>query len=116
MTTDRHPLHQKADLLATLRSAARQDQFLEVILPEEARRRFESAIDRSPLAAETVRITQALGRVLASDLAAEADVPAFDRASVDGFAVRATDTIGASDRAPRRLLLNAEVIASGHQP
>src|SRR5262249_51650678 len=116
MTTDRYPLHQNADLLATVRSAARQDQFLEVILPEEARRRFESAIDRSPLAAETVRITQALGRVLASDLAAETDVPAFDRASVDGFAVRAADTIGAGDRAPRRLLLNAEVIASGHSP
>jgi molybdopterin molybdotransferase/putative molybdopterin biosynthesis protein len=57
-------------------------------LPEEARRRFEGAIDQSPLTAETVRITQALGRVLASDLAAETDVPAFDRASVDGFAVR----------------------------
>src|SRR5262249_4139907 len=116
MTTDRDPLHQNADLLATVRSAARQDQFLEVILPEEARRRFEGAIDRSPLTAETVRITQARGRVLASALAAETDVPAFDRASVDGFAVRAADTIGAGDRAPRRLLLNAEVIASGHQP
>src|SRR5215470_4555268 len=116
MTADRETHHQKADLLAMIRSAARQDQFLEVILPEEARRRFENAIDRSPLAAETVGITQALGRVLAADLAAETDVPAFDRASVDGFAVRAADTVGAGDRAPRRLLLNAEVIASGHPP
>ncbi len=116
MTADRGMRHQNTDLLATVRSAARQEQFLEVILPEEARRRFESAIDRSPLAAETVAIAQALGRVLASDLAAATDVPAFDRASVDGFAVRAADTIGASERAPRRLLLNAEVIASGHQP
>ncbi len=116
MTADRETLHQDTDLLAMVRSAARQEQFLEVILPEEARRRFEDAIDCSPLAAETVRITQALGRVLACDLAAETDVPAFDRASVDGFAVRAADTIGAGDRAPRRLLLNAEVIASGHPP
>ena len=85
-------------------------------MPEEARRRFEGAIDQSPLPAETVRITQALGRVLASDLVAETDVPAFDRAGVDGFAVRAADTIGAGDRAPRRLLFNAEVIASGHPP
>src|SRR5262245_53842233 len=116
MTADREPPHRNAELLATVRSAARQEQFLKSILPEEARRRFDGATDRSPLAAETVRITQALGRVLASDLAAETDVPAFDRASVDGFAVRAADTIGAGDRAPRQLLLNAEVIASGHPP
>jgi putative molybdopterin biosynthesis protein len=113
MTADRDALHQ-SELVAAVRAAARQDQFLEVMSPEEARRRFEDAIDRSPLAAETIGITQALGRVLASDLAAETDVPAFDRASVDGFAIRAADTIGAGDRAPRRLLLNAEVIASGH--
>jgi len=43
-------------------------------------------------------------------------VIADDCAGVDGFAVRAADTIGAGDRAPRRLLLNAEVIASGHPP
>jgi putative molybdopterin biosynthesis protein len=116
MTADRDALHQNADLLAAVRAAARQDQFLEVISPEEARRRFEGAIDRSPLAAAAVRVTQALGRVLACDLAAETDVPAFDRAGVDGFAVRAADTVGASDRAPRRLLLNGEVIASGHPP
>jgi putative molybdopterin biosynthesis protein len=116
MTADRDALRQSTDLMAAVRAAARQEQFLEVILPEEARRRFEGAIDQSPLTAETVRITQALGRVLASDLVAETDVPAFDRASVDGFAVRAADTIGAGDRAPRRLLLNAEVIASGHPP
>ncbi len=116
MTVDRETLHQNADLLAKVRSAARQEQFLKVIPPEEARRRFEGATDRSPLTAETVRITQALGRVMASDLTAETDVPSFDRASVDGFAVRAADTIGAGDRAPRRLLLNPEVIASGHPP
>jgi len=116
MTANRDALRQSTDLMAAVRAAARQEQFLEVILPEEARRRFEGAIDQSPLPAETVRITQALGRVLASDLVAETDVPAFDRAGVDGFAVRAADTIGAGDRAPRRLLLNAEVIASGHPP
>ena len=57
-----------------------------------------------------------LGRVLAGDLAASIDVPPFDRASVDGFALRAADTAGASDAAPRRLDLNPEVIACGHAP
>src|SRR5258708_31586670 len=104
------------DLLAAVRNAARQEQFLEVVAPDEARRRFEGAIDLSPLRPETVALAQALGRVLAADLAAETDVPGFDRSGVDGFAVRAEDITGAGDRAPRRLVLNAEVIACGHPP
>ncbi len=44
------------------------------------------------------------------------DVPPFDRSNVDGFAVRAADTAGATDAAPRRLTLNAEVLACGHAP
>src|SRR5882672_3127764 len=106
MTADRKVPHRGADLLAAVRAAARQEQFLEVIAPDEARRRFESAIDLSPLGAETVPLAQALGRVLAVDLAAETDVPAFDRSGVDGFAVRAADTTGAGDRTPRRFMLN----------
>jgi putative molybdopterin biosynthesis protein len=97
-----------------VRQAARQEQFLEVVPAEEARRRFEDAIDRSPLPAETVALAGALDRVLAADVAAPTDVPAFDRSGVDGFAVRAADTAGAGERSPRRLMLNAEVIACGH--
>ena len=58
----------------------------------------------------------ALGRVLAHDVAAPIDVPPFDRSNVDGFALRAADTVGASDATPRRLTLNAEVLACGHAP
>ena len=43
-------------------------------------------------------------------------MPPFDRSGVDGFALRATDTSGASDSAPRQLALNREVIACGHAP
>jgi len=99
-----------------VRKAARQEQFLEVVPAEEARRRFDGAIDLSPLPAETVALAGALGRVLAADLAAPTDVPAFDRSGVDGFAVRAADTAGAGERSPRRLMLNAEVISCGHPP
>jgi putative molybdopterin biosynthesis protein len=116
MTPEHNGPPEDASLLAKVRAAARQEQFLDVISPAEARRRFEDAIDLAPLAAETVGLAQALGRVLATGLAAETDVPAFDRSGVDGFAVRAADTAGASDRTPRRLLLNAEVIACGHPP
>ena len=107
---------QDAGLLAKVRAAARQEQFLDVVSPAEARRRFEDAIDLAPLAQETVGLAHAVGRVLAADRIADTDVPAFDRSGVDGFAVRAADTTGANDRTPRRLLLNAEVIACGHPP
>jgi putative molybdopterin biosynthesis protein len=104
------------DLIAAVRAAARQEQFLDVVSPPVARSRFEQHLDLSPLPAETAALGDALGRVLAADVLAPIDVPPFDRSGVDGFAVRAADTAGASDRAPRRLMLNAEVIACGHAP
>lgn len=103
-------------LLARIRRAARQEQFLEVIPAEEAMRRFRAALDLSPLPAERVALAQALGRVVAETIAAVADAPPFDRASVDGFAIRAADSAGATEAAPRRLRLNAEVLACGVAP
>ncbi len=113
--TDAHKT-ETPGLIAAVRDAARQEQFLEVVAVAEARRRFHRHLDLAPLAAETVALAQALGRVLAADVAAPIDVPPFDRSGVDGFAVRAADTAGASDRVPRRLRLNAEVVACGHPP
>ena len=105
-----------ADLMDAVRRAARQDQFLDVVSAEEARARFARHCPTTPLAAESVALAEALGRTLAHDIAAAIDVPPFDRSGVDGFAVRAADTIGASEATPRRLILNAEVIACGHPP
>src|ERR1043165_2888388 len=103
-------------LLDAVRAAARQEQFLEVVSAEDARARFEQHLDLSPLGAETVSLADALGRVLAHEVAAPIDVPPFDRSNVDGFALRAADTAGANDAAPRRLALNAEVLSCGHAP
>jgi putative molybdopterin biosynthesis protein len=103
-------------LLAAIRRAARQEQFLEVVTPKEARGRFARHTDWKPLPGESVSLAAALARVLAGDVLASIDVPPFDRANVDGFAVRAADTAGASDAAPRQLGLNREVIACGHAP
>ncbi len=104
------------DLIARVRAAARQDQFLEVVSAEEARARFAKHLDLSPLSPETVPLADALARVLAADVVAAVDAPPFDRANVDGFAVRAADTLGASDAAPKVLQLNAEVVSCGHEP
>src|SRR5262245_65371271 len=87
-------------LLDEVRQAARQEQFLEVIAAEEARRRFETHLDLAPLPGEEVALADALGRVLAHDVAAPNDAPPFDRSNVDGFAVRAADTAGASEATP----------------
>ncbi len=103
-------------LIARVRAAARQEQFLDVVSAEEAHKRFTSHIQMSPLGDETVMLAKALGRVLAHDVVAAVDAPPFDRSNVDGFALRAADTIGASDSAPKKFTLNGEVIACGHAP
>jgi molybdenum cofactor synthesis domain-containing protein len=54
---------------------------------------------------EAVPLDEAAGRVLAVDVVAGFDVPPFDRASMDGYAVKAGDTSGASAEKPIRLKL-----------
>ena len=96
--------------------AARQEQFLEVLSREEAEDRFRRHLRLAPLGKQTVSLAQALGRVLASDVAAGVDVPGFDRASVDGFAIRAEDTAGAAEGTPTVLEVNGEVLTPGVEP
>ena len=69
-------------LIDAVRKAARQEQFLEVVSADEARLRFERHLDLSPLGSESVRLADALGRVLAADIAAPVDAPPFDRSGV----------------------------------
>lgn len=56
-------------------------------------------------AAELVPIERSANRVLAKDLVAGMDVPPFDRAAMDGYAVRAEDTYGTSEFNPKTLRL-----------
>jgi molybdopterin molybdotransferase len=60
--------------------------------------------DARPIArTERVSLAEADGRVVAADLVAEMDVPPFDRAAMDGYAVLAADTVGAGTHAPKTL-------------
>src|SRR5437660_7811783 len=93
-----------------------QDQFLNVIGRDEAERRFRAVLDLRPLEAEDVPLAEALHRVLARDVVAPLDVPSFDRSNVDGFAVRAEDTFGASEDRPCVLGLTGESLAPGVMP
>src|SRR5512135_1074552 len=93
-----------------------QDQFLNVVDRDTAERRWWDAIHPEPLGPEVVPLATALGRVLADDVAADVDVPAFDRSNVDGYALRAEETYGAAEETPRRLRLNPEELATGVVP
>ncbi|WP_461656194.1 molybdopterin biosynthesis protein [Methylorubrum aminovorans] len=96
-----------------LAAAARQEQFLTVMSREEALAAFRAGVAHAALPPETVPLADTLGRVLARDVASPIDVPPFDRALVDGFALRATDTEGANADRPRCLALNREILACG---
>ena len=50
-----------------------------------------------PLSPESIDLWQAAGRVLAEDVVSPVDVPTFERSMMDGYAVQADDTQGASD-------------------
>ena len=60
---------------------------------------------------ERVPLSESQGRVLAEDVAPKYDVPPHDNSSVDGYAVRAADTAGASAEDPRRLKVLEEIPA-----
>jgi molybdopterin molybdotransferase len=65
--------------------------------------------------AETVPLCHAWGRVPAAEIRATEALPGFDRSSVDGFAVRARDTFGASEAIPAYLQV-AGAVRMGAEP
>jgi molybdopterin molybdotransferase len=86
-------------------SARDQREFFTVKTVSEALTGFRPA-RRTPV--ETIPLDDALGRVPAESIAASHALPGFARATVDGFAVRAADTYGASEGLPGYLDLAGE--------
>jgi molybdopterin molybdotransferase len=74
--------------------------FPETLRLKEALEKLIMEASIRPLKAEEVPLLEALERVLSEDLKAPANVPPFDRAAMDGYAVRAEDTQGASASNP----------------
>ncbi|MDN7012486.1 molybdopterin molybdotransferase MoeA [Methanoculleus sp. FWC-SCC3] len=81
--------------------------FLEVVSVAEA----VKAVQRIAPApgCEDVPLEDALHRVLARDVRADIDIPGFDRSTVDGYAVAAAETTGASEAIPAMLLCRGRV-------
>jgi putative molybdopterin biosynthesis protein len=88
-------------------------EFRDLAEPETAHDAIAS-LDLEP-DPESVPLDDARGRVLAERVDATLDVPGFDRASVDGYALRARDTFGADEADPARLELVGKVDA-GERP
>lgn len=84
--------------------------FFEVARVSEARRRFLTALDSRRTDVEEPPLLQALGKATADPVLAMADLPGFDRSTVDGFAVQARDTFGAQESLPAYLRVIGEVL------
>ena len=85
--------------------------FFKVLAPQEA---LQLLLAVKPVGSETIPSVQGRGRVLAEDLFSAVDLPHFHRAAMDGYAVRAKDTFGASQSLPAYLKL-AGVVEMGKE-
>ena len=84
-------------------------EFLTLLPPDEARALLLSHLPAPITDSETIDVVSSLGRVLAEDIVAPHPLPEFQRTAVDGYAVRASDTFGASDSMPAYFALVGEV-------
>jgi molybdopterin molybdotransferase len=84
-------------------------ELFNVRTPPDALAILLDALPARALAAEEVPTADALDRVLAEDIQSPADLPTFRRSTMDGFAVRAADTFGATEGMPAYLSVVDEV-------
>ena len=77
--------------------------------PSDALELLLNSLTEGMLKSESVVIEECYGRVAASDIISSEDLPGFARSTVDGYAVRASDTYGAKDTLPAYLNVKEEV-------
>jgi len=86
-------------------------EFLDLLPPQEALKDFLYAINNSlqHLDFDEIDTANSLGRILAESIYAPHSLPEFPRSTVDGYAVRASDTYGANESLPAYLSLIGEI-------
>ena len=86
--------------------------FLSDIPMDEATQKFHQALEQAnamrPMPSETIPLEQGRGRVTAKPIWAKISSPHYDSAAMDGVAVRARETIGASETSPMSLTLGEQ--------
>jgi molybdopterin molybdotransferase len=84
-------------------------EFLTLLPPDEAREKLLAHLTAQTIDSDHLAVDSALGRVTAEDIVAPHPLPEFPRTTVDGYALRAQDTFGATDSLPAYLHLIGEV-------
>lgn len=84
-------------------------KLLQVDTLDQARKKIKDAFGNHEMATEMIPLCQAGGRVLAEDVCASENIPGFYRSSVDGYAVCAKDTAGATESIPVFLEIVEEI-------
>ena len=87
--------------------------FFKVKTPEEV---FKIIEQFGPLGEETVPLENAFGWILSKDVLSPENLPGFYRSSVDGYAVRAKDTFGATEALPAVLEVRGDPKAEVRYP
>lgn len=83
---------------------------LKVVSVETATEIIKEKFSDIPIQTETVSLINSLGRVLSEDIVSKENIPSFDRSTVDGFAVKASDTYGSSESIPSQLEIIGEIL------
>ncbi len=89
--------------------------FRNLVSVEEAKKKLKTHFTPRSVGVEKVSLERCYGRVLAGDVEAPIDVPPFDRATMDGFAVHGEDTFGAEEDRPKALKIVGK-IGAGEKP
>jgi len=83
---------------------------LDKLIPIEKAIEHLSLVNIKTLSTKNISIFKAANRVLAEDIFAPVSVPFFDKALIDGYAIRAEDTFGASKNSPCILKIKGEIL------
>ncbi len=83
-------------------------EFLKLVTPEEALARLNPYL-KTLVNVESIDTTKALNRITAEEINSPENLPGFSRSTMDGYAVRASDTYGASEGLPAYLKIIGEM-------
>jgi putative molybdopterin biosynthesis protein len=89
--------------------------FRKLVTLSQAKRIIQQHFPPKPLEIEKIKLLDAFERILAQDIVSKQNIPPFSRSTVDGYAVRAKDTIGAEENKPARLRI-VGLISAGEKP
>jgi putative molybdopterin biosynthesis protein len=105
-----------SDLWNEVEALGERKVFRTLVSIEEALAELYKYFKPHPTFVDEVLTSEAIGRNLAEDVISQIDVPGFDRASMDGYAVIAEETFGADDDNPKRLQIVGRCEAGQQTP